>query len=201
MHVLQEQARLSKLMSKPYQIGNTTGAVVGSSVADPASMAYFLKQAKRGLLAIGAESLTWKVGDRLLVDVLCDIAKALKWPIVATGHAYKEVSARMAPAKVVSMNLLDLVNHLKDSEWKGLDGQGQYDLFVTGGHLVYLVSQAFSTLKNFASKSKLSTASLDFYYHPNARFSLPNLDNPEEWRAYLDKVLAAVQGETASKKK
>ncbi len=188
-------------MSKPYQIGNTTGAVVGSSVADPASMAYFLKQAKRGLLAIGAESLTWKVGDRLLVDVLCDIAKALKWPVVATGHAYKEVNARMAPAKVASMNLLDLVNHLKDPEWKGLDGQGQYDLFVTGGHLVYLVSQAFSALKNFASKSQLSTASLDFYYHPNARFSLPNLDNPEEWAKYLATVLASVQADSAPKKK
>jgi len=185
-------------MSKPYQLGNTPGAVMGSSVADPAAMAYFLKQAQRGILAIGAESLVWPVGDRLLVDVLCDIAKTLKFTVVATAHTYREVNARMEPSKVFSMNLLDLVNHLKDPAWMGLDGQGPYDLLVTGGHLVYLVSQAFSTLKNFANKSKLSTACLDFYYHPNARFSLPNLDRSEEWAEYLNKVLANLQEETAS---
>lgn len=166
---------------------------MGSSVTDPAAMAYFLKSATRGIFAIGAESLAWPVADRLLVDVLCDIANALQWPVVATGHAYKEVNARLTPSKVWSINLLDLVNHLKDPTWMGLDGQGPYDFLVTGGHLVYLVSQAFSTLKNFANKSKLSTACLDFYYHPNARFSLPNLNNNEEWAAYLNKVVAILQ--------
>lgn len=173
-------------MVRPYQKANVNPDM-GVSVTDPEIMANILKvQGKRKLLIIGAESLTWELDGKKVVDYYIDIAKKLNVPVIATGHAYGYLAEKLGKDKVTLMSLENIINRLSDPDWKGFDGKGKYDIAIFGGHLVYYVSQAMSNLKNFALW--LRTINLDKYAHPNARFSLANLSDAE-WKVFLENLL------------
>ena len=84
------------------------------------------------------------------------------------------------------MSLINITGRLVDKDWKGLDGAGQYEMAIFGGHLVYYVSQTLSRIKNFSDWVR--TVELDKYAHPNARFSLPNFSD-KEWKIFLEKLI------------
>jgi acetyl-CoA decarbonylase/synthase complex subunit epsilon len=173
-------------MVRPYQKPNVNPDM-GVSVYEPETMANILKvQGKRKLFIIGAESLTWELNGKKVIDYYIDIVKKLNIPVVATGHTYKELAEKLGKDNVKMMSLENITQRLSDPEWKGFDGQGQYNIAIFGGHLVYYVSQAMSNLKNFALN--LRTINLDKYAHPNARFSLANLSDTE-WKEFLEKLL------------
>ena len=173
-------------MVRPYQKPNVNPDM-GVSVYEPETMANILKvQGKRKLFIIGAESLSWELDGKKVIDYYIDIAKKLNIPVVATGHTYKELAKKLGKDKVKMMSLENITQRLSDPDWQGFDGQGQYNIAIFGGHLVYYVSQAMSNLKNFALN--LRTINLDKYAHPNARFSLANLSDTE-WKEFLDKLL------------
>lgn len=158
-------------------------------MSDPVAMANILKDGKRPLLVVGSQSLETKVGDKTQLEVLLALAKALECPVVATGHVHKAIVESGFPAeKVTIFNVMNLTDRLKDHGWKGLDGEGPYDVVVFGGHLVYHLAQMLSTLINFAYDVPLKTVCLDPYHQPNARFFLPNLD-AGDYRAYLEALL------------
>lgn len=172
-------------MVKPYQKPNINPDM-GVTVFDPETMANILKvQGKRKLFIIGAESLTWELDGKKLADYFIEIVKKIDVPVVATGHSYKYVSEKLGKDKVTMMSLINITQRLSDPNWKGIDGNGQYDMVIFGGHIVFYVSQTLSNLKNFTTH--LRTIDLDKYAHPNARFSLANLSN-EEWKEFLEKL-------------
>ncbi len=173
-------------MARPYQKANIPGPEMGTSTSDPKVMANLLKSPKRKVLVIGSEALRWELGGKKVVDFLIDIAKKLDCHVVATGTSYKILKEKLGTTKLYDMSLINITNRLSDQNWKGLDGQGQYNMAIFGGHLVYYVSQTLSRLKNFSNWIK--TIDLDKYSHPNARFSLPNLSD-DEWKVYLEKLI------------
>ena len=175
-------------MARPYQKANIPGPEMGTSVYEPNVMANLLKSpGKKKVLVIGAESLTWELDGKKVADYLCEIANKLDCDVVATGHTYGYLLKKLnAKDKLYDMSLINITGRLVDKDWKGLDGNGQYDMAIFGGHIVYYVSQTMSRIKNFSNWVR--TIDLDKYSHPNARFSLPNLSDAE-WKEFLDEVV------------
>ena len=173
-------------MARPYQKANIPGPEMGISVSDPQVMANLLKDPKKKVLVIGAESLNWQLGEKKLVDYLIEIANKIDCDVVTTGHAYGYVNGKVTKNKVYDESLINITTQLGDKDWKGLDGKGQYRMAIFSGHLVFYSSQTLSKLKNFTDW--LKTINLDKYAHPNARFSLPNLSDAD-WKDFLEKLI------------
>ncbi|MHA1112001.1 MAG: CO dehydrogenase/acetyl-CoA synthase complex subunit epsilon [Promethearchaeota archaeon] len=174
-------------MSKPYQKANIPGPEVGVSVFDPNTLAAIIKKSSRILVVIGAESLKDMIGKRTYTEFLLELGRKTKATIITTTTAYKFLSEKTKVDDLSVMSLINIINRLKDPNWLNLTGEGEkYNLVIFGGFLVYYVSQSLSTLKNY---TEYRTVSLDRFHHPNARFSLPNLEKLE-WGQYLEVVLS-----------
>ena len=175
-------------MARPYQKANIPGPEMGTSVYEPQVMANILKSPKRKVFVFGSESLerNFMLGDKPVADYYVEIAKKLDCHVIATGHTYKYLKNKIASDKLWDMSLINVTARLVDKSWKGLDGEGQYNMAIFGGHVVYYVSQTLSRIKNFSNWVR--TVNLDKYSHPNARFSLPNLSN-DDWKEFLEEVI------------
>ena len=148
----------------------------------PSKMAALtIKQAKRPLFIVG--SLLNDTPQEIIEKTL-EIAKKRDIPVIATGGSNLAMDrSNYKPAK--TMGVIEIINHLKNPHWKGLDGKGNYDLVGFIGVPYYLGSQGLSTLKNFAPHIK--TLTLCRFMHPNADMSCPNLPY-EDWLVWLDEV-------------
>ncbi len=176
---------------KPYQKGLDYGLVTGTAVEDPTTLANIVKDAKRTLMVIGSKARDFEIGDKKQVDVLIEVQKKLDAHVVVTGDIHKALKEKGFPEdKMTIMNIMNLTDRLKDPEWKGLDGNGPYDVVIFAGHLVFHLSQMLSTLINFAYNRPMKTVSLDYYHQPNARFSLANLDDPADYTAFMETFVA-----------
>ena len=174
-------------MAYPYQKANMPGPEVGVPVTDPVSLANILKKSKNILILIGALSADEQFNDKTYADVLLEIGKKLNASINATAGAYKYFSEKGKADNITNIPLINITDRLRDKTWINLKGKGEkYDLVIVGGFLIYYVSQTLSTLKNY---SEYRTVSLDRYYHPNARFSLPNLEK-KEWIEFLETTIS-----------
>lgn len=184
---------------KPYQKGLDYGLVTGVGVEDPVVLGNIIKDPKnkRFLLIIGAKSVDYKVGDKRQLDILLEMAKVLKAPIVATGHVYKAIKASGYPVDDVHiLNVMNITERLVDPEWEGLDGEGPYDVVIFGGHLIFHLSQMLSTVINFAYDRPMISVAVDGYYHPNARFSIPSIaDDAEAYEKYMTTLLEILSAE------
>jgi anaerobic carbon-monoxide dehydrogenase, CODH/ACS complex subunit epsilon len=176
-------------LSKPYQKANIPGPEVGVSVFDPLALAAIINKSNNVLMVIGAESMKNMVGKKTYTEYLLELGRKVKGTIITTTTAYKFLSDITSVEDVTVISLINIVNRLKDPDWLNVSGKGnKYDLVIFGGFLVYYVSQSLSTLKNY---TEYRTISLDRFYHPNARFSLPNLEE-NEWEQYLEVVLSKI---------
>jgi acetyl-CoA decarbonylase/synthase complex subunit epsilon len=116
-----------------------------------------------------------------LIEYIIDFAKASKVPVVATAHMVSEFLKRgYEPAGF--MNAMDISNRLVDPAWKGLDGEGHYDLVMYVALPYYMEALILSGLKHFAPN--LKTMTLDNLYHAHASWSFPNA-TLEEWASNL----------------
>ncbi len=170
-------------MARPYQKANIPGPEMGITVSDPKVMANILKSPKKKVFVIGSESLNWELNKKKVVDYFIEIANKINSHIIATGHVYKYLKEKIDKQKLYDMSLINITDRLSDKDWTGLDNEGQYEMAIFGGHLVFYSSQTLSRLKNFTNWVRI--IELDKYSHPNARFSLPNLSN-SEWKKYLE---------------
>ena len=173
-------------MARPYQKANIPGPEMGTSVSDPQVMANILKSPKKKVLVIGAEALNWELDGKKLADYLIEIANKLQCDVISTGHAYKYLEGKINSGKLKDLSLINVTSRLTDKEWTGVSGDGPYNIAIFSGHLVYYVSQTLARLKNYTNWIK--TVELDRYSHPNARFSLPNLEE-KEWKAFLEQLI------------
>ena len=111
--------------------------------------------------------------------------------MVATAHIVGDFLKKgVQPAAF--MPAVDIANRLTDSEWKGLDGNGQYDLALFMGITYYMEWVLFSGLKHFSQN--LMTISLDRCYHPQASWSFPNL-SVDDYAQNLDVIISKLGGE------
>jgi acetyl-CoA decarbonylase/synthase complex subunit epsilon len=174
---------------KPWQIGNIPGQLQ-ANVLTPEVAANMIKRANRKLLVIGPKSIGVKINDKEdLIDFAVKLSK-IGVHIVATANTSKEFVAR-GFTDVYPMGIVEITNRLRDAEWKGLDGKGSYDLIIFLGGIYYLESQVLANTKHFALTTK--TLTFDRFYHPNADWSFPNLEE-NEWCKSLNIILSKIGG-------
>ena len=153
----------------------------GTKIAKPTQpkiAAKLISKAKRPLLLVASEVLEEEILKRAV-----SIAKKGGVPIAATGSAIKGFVDEDVDAKYI--NIHSLGAYLGDTEWSGLDGEGQYDLIIILAHKKYYINQVLSGIKNFTD---LKTLAIDKHYLQNASMSFGNL-KPEAHLEALDELI------------
>jgi len=171
----------------PFHVVNTmTGTKYARMIEDPAEYAHLIKRAVRPLLVIGTWALTKSVAGKPVIDYAVEIAKTLDIPICATAHTKKKL-LEMGVEPASSYDIIEILNHLKDPEWKGVKKEGNHDLVMFLGFRTDLGEQGLSTLKHFAPH--LKTMTLCKYYYPHASYSLPNFRKDDQWKEFLETLI------------
>jgi acetyl-CoA decarbonylase/synthase complex subunit epsilon len=171
----------------PFHVVNTmTGTKYARLIEDPAEYAHLIKRAARPLLVIGTWALTKSVAGKQVIEYAVEIAKTLDIPICATASTKKKL-LEMGVEPASSYDIIEILNHLKDPEWKGVKKEGNHDLVMFLGFRTDLGEQGLSTLKHFAPH--LKTMTLCKYYYPNASYSLPNFRKDDQWKEFLETLI------------
>jgi len=176
---------------EPWQKAEIPGPSKALVITKPEVVVAMVKKAKHPLLVVGHEAAETEIGEKKLLDYAIRISQEGKIPLVATAHTVGEfVKKGFQPAAF--MPAVDIANRLVDPEWKGLDGNGQYDLTMFMGITYYMEWVILSGLKHFGQN--LRTISLDRYYHPHASWSFPNLP-VQDWAQNLEVIVSKLGGE------
>jgi anaerobic carbon-monoxide dehydrogenase, CODH/ACS complex subunit epsilon len=149
-----------------------------SLLVTPETAEMMIKKAKRPLFVIGP-----LIKEEPVITLAGQIAKKWSIPTVSTGDAFKALNEANIDSK--SYGIVEIVNLLKDPDWKGINDEGQHDLVIFIGVIYYIASQGLSTLKHFAPH--LKTLTICKYFHSNADASFPNMKD-DEWMNYLEKL-------------
>ncbi len=178
-------------MPHPQHLVNILTGVKGATeMKDATPLAKIIKKAERPLMVIGPRALEVEIDGRPFIEYLVEIAKAGQIPICATAHTKKRL-LELGVTPESTYDLIEIINSLKDPEWKGVKGEGCHDFVLFGGIRTDLGNQGLSTLKHFAPH--LKTITLCKYYYPNATFSLPNYRKDEEWKALLEELIKGLK--------
>ena len=171
----------------PYHRVNVlTGIKSAKLIEDASEYANLIEKAKRPLLVLGPRLLQWSLGEKLLLEYALEIAKVANIPICATATVKaKMVELGVKPDSVY--DTVEIINALKDADWKGVKKEGNHDLVLFFGIRSDLGEQGLSVLKHFAPH--LKTMTLCKYYFPNANYSLPNFRKDEQWKAFLESLI------------
>ena len=176
----------------PYHRVNVlTGIKSARLIEDATEYANLIQKAKRPLLVLGPRLLQWSLDGKLLLDYALEIAKAANIPICATSHVKaKMVERGVKPESVYEV--VEIINALKDPDWMGVKKEGNHDLVIFFGIRSDLGEQGLSVLKHFAPH--LKTMTLCSFYFPNADYSLPNIRKDEQWKEFLETLIADLKG-------
>ncbi len=176
-------------IAEPWQKAEIAGPTKALVITKPEVVVAMIKKAKRPILIVGHEATDPE--EKEMLDIAISLAKTGKIALVATSHIVGEFLKKgFQPAAF--MPAVDIANRLTDPEWKGLDGNGQYDLAMFMGITYYMEWVIFSALKHYCNG--LKTISLDRYYHPHATWSFPNL-SVENWTQNLEMIISKLGGE------
>jgi len=177
-------------VAEPWQEAEIAGPLKASVITKPEVVAAMLKRARRPLLIIGHEVAEADLGNGKAIDYFIRVAKAGAMPVVATAHIFPEfVKRNLKPA--AWMPAVDIANRLKDPDWKGFDGKGNYDLLLIAGIPYYMEWVILSGLKHFVSD--LKTISLDRFYQPHATWSFANIP-VKDWHDNLEMIVKLLGG-------
>jgi acetyl-CoA decarbonylase/synthase complex subunit epsilon len=141
------------------------------------------------LLIVGHEAADFKFKEEKLTDYLIGLAKNAKIPVVATAYMQGEFFKKGFQIDAC-MPLVDIANRLVDPEWKGLDGQGSYDLAIFIGIPYYIEWLILSSMKHFSPD--LKTICIGMHYQPHASWSFPNLPI-DEWEKNLKVIVQKME--------
>jgi acetyl-CoA decarbonylase/synthase complex subunit epsilon len=174
-------------MAMPYHKVNVpTGTKLARIIEDGAQYAELIKKAKRPLLIVGPRCLTDSLEEKLLLDWAISIARATGMPICATAHT-KKMLLEKGYNPESSYDIIEILNALKNPEWKGVKGEGNHDLVLFLGIRSDLASAGLSTLKHYAPH--LKTMTLCRYYFPNSNYSMPNLPKEAKWLEFMNALI------------
>ena len=173
---------------RPGQTAEIAGPKHAKVFPNPTVAAAMIKRAKRPLLVIGSNALETETEDGNLIDYAIKIGIKGNLTLASTGHLIGEIMKRGAK-NVYSIPFMNLGDRLRDTDWKGFDGEGQYDLVVFAGSLYYFEWLVLSGLKNFAQN--LRTISLGNLYQPNASWSMGTVDH-KAWIGMLNEIVEKI---------
>jgi acetyl-CoA decarbonylase/synthase complex subunit epsilon len=173
------------IRAEPWQTAEIAGSMRALPITNPEVVVAAIKRSKRPVLVVGHEAIEEDLTDGKPIDYAIQMAELTEVPIVATAHIVGEFSRRGFQT-ASWMPVVDIANRLKDPEWRGLDGQGRYDLALFMGLQYYLEWVVLSGLKHFAPHVK--TVSLDRYHQPHANWSFSNM-TIEDWERQLKAIV------------
>jgi acetyl-CoA decarbonylase/synthase complex subunit epsilon len=169
-----------------HRVNVMTGIKAARVIEDPSQYADFIQKAKRPLLVLGPLLSQWSLDGKLLIEYALEIAKAANIPICATAQVKgKLTELGVKPDSVY--DAVEIVNALKDPDWRGVRKEGNHDLVLFFGIRSDLAEQTLSVLKHFAPH--LKTMTLCKFYYPNANYSLPNFRKDKQWKAFLESLI------------
>ena len=173
-----------------HRVNVLTGIKSAKLIEDAAEYAGLIKKARRPLLVIGPLLLKSTPDGKLLLEYALDIAKTVRIPVCATAQTRgKMVELGVQPDCLY--DTVEIVNALKDPDWRGVKKEGNHDLVLFFGIRSDLGNQGLSTLKHFAPH--LKTMTLCKHYFPHANYSLPNFKKDEKWQEFLDSLIAELK--------
>jgi acetyl-CoA decarbonylase/synthase complex subunit epsilon len=171
-----------------HRVNVMTGIKAARIIQDASQYASFIQKARRPLLVLGPSLSEWSLDGKPVIDYALEIAKAANMPICATETLKgKLTELGVTPDSVY--DAVEIANALKDPDWRGVRKEGNHDLVLFFGIRSDLEEQCLSVLKHFAF-SHLKTMTLDKYYFPNANYSLPNFRKDNQWKAFLEGLIA-----------
>jgi len=178
-------------MSLPFHKVNVlTGTKSAKEIEIVEEYANLVKKAKNPLLVLGPKLTEKSLGDKLLLDYALEIAQAANLPICATANIKGGMMEKgIKPDS--EYDAVEIVNHLKKPDWKGVKGEGNHDLVLFFGIRTDLGNQALSVLKHFAPHVK--TMTLCNYVFPHANYSLPNIKKDEQWKTFLEELICKLK--------
>jgi acetyl-CoA decarbonylase/synthase complex subunit epsilon len=170
-----------------WYFGNEPGHLK-ALVGDARKMGQIIGRSKRILLVVGPKIA--EDGGAPAVPVVKSIPSTSLVMSPKTRPVVRE-DGEMNPDAF--MNVLEVMDRVRDPFWKGFDGEGRYDLIIFVGMDYYFASQMFSLLKHFGHGVK--SMSLEPHYQPNASYSFTNLTQ-ELWEGEMKKLAEALGGVT-----
>jgi len=170
-----------------HRVNVLTGIKSARLIEDASEYANLIQKAKRPLLVLGPLLSEWSLDGKLLIEYTLEIAKIANIPICATDIVKRKmVELGTKPDSVY--DAVEIVNALKDPDWRGVKKEGNHDLVIFFGIRSDLEEQCLSVLKHFAF-THLKTMTLDKYYFPHANYSLPNFRKDKQWKAFLESLI------------
>ena len=169
-----------------HRVNVPTGTKIASIVEDGEQYAALIKKAKRPLLIVGPRCLVNILDGKPLIDWAITIARAAGMPICATAHTKKALLEKGYNPES-SYDFVEILNALKNPDWKGVKGEGNHDLVLLLGIRTDLASAGLSTLKHYAPH--LKTMTLCRYYFPNSDYSMPNFRKEDKWLEFLNAMI------------
>jgi len=171
------------MRGESWQTAEIPGPKKAHVITDPRIVASLIKRSSRPILVVGGEA------DEAVVNYAIELSKAVGMPIAATPSTLKAFAER-GFKEAHPFSAVEIGERLRDPDWEGLDGSGQYDLALFMGFKYYVSWLILSGLKHFAKRGEgyLTTVSLDPYYQPHASWSLPNLTR-ERWEENIKGLL------------
>jgi len=170
-----------------HRVNVLTGTKSAMAIDSAQEYADLIHRAKRPLFVLGPLLSEWSLDGKLLIEYALEIAKAANIPICATAQVKgKLTELGVKPDSVY--DAVEIVNALKDPDWRGVRKEGNHDLVLFFGIRSDLEEQCLSVLKHFAF-THLKTMTFDKYYFPNANYSLPNFRKDKQWKAFLESLI------------
>lgn len=154
-------------MTLPWLSANIPGPKQ-ARVVTPELASKILSKVRRKVMLCGSGIKDQKIGKEPIQKCILDLSKEMS-VVVAPSVLKDFLEMGVEP---VAKGVVEITNLLRDAEWRGFDGKGNYDLVAYLGFPYYLESQMLSVLKHF---SNIKTMSLGRFYQPNADYSFDNL--------------------------
>ncbi|MFA5332356.1 MAG: carbon monoxide dehydrogenase beta subunit family protein [Methanoregula sp.] len=158
--------------TEPWQTAETGGTKQAVVIQKPEVIAALLRNAHHPILIIGHLAAEMEAGTRTYGELLIDLAQTRNLPVIATGHANRDLVHR-GFTRATILPAVEAGQRICDPGWKGPDGKGTVDLVLVAGLPYPMAWTLLSGLRNFAPQVK--TVSLDPLYHPNAGLSFGNI--------------------------
>ena len=172
-------------LSDSWQTAEIPGPKKASLIIKPDIADAIIMRAKRPIMIVGHGAIEYEIEGKKLIDCLIELARKAHIPVIVTASTNR-VFLKRGFKTAGLMPAMDIGNRLIDSDWKGLDGNGNYDLAIFVGLPYYMEWTILSGLKHFAPHVK--TMTLDCVYQPNASWSFPN-STIKDWAANFKGII------------
>lgn len=174
------------MKAEPWQTAEIAGPKKALLIMKPEVVSAMVKRAKRPILIVSHLAAGEYSENPKMIDYAIRMSKTAGIPVIATAHMATEfIKREFQPSRL--MSAMDIGDRLKDPEWKGLDGNGPYDLALFMGLPYYMEFVILAGLKHFSSN--LKTISLDRFYNPHATWSFPNL-SITKWNESFETIVS-----------